>query len=442
MFLLADNGRMQPQTARTGYGRIVNTIQRLRDTYRDALYKDVVPFWQRYSPDRHYGGFFTCLDRDGSIYATDKYLWLQGRAVWMFARLYREQRNPQWLQMAMQGAQFLRKHGRTRDGRVYFAVTRDGRPIHIQRKIYSEVFYVLAMIAMYQTTDAASYRDEAMAMFERIYELWRHPTRLGRPRLAGRFRGSVLAEPMVFLCMLEELAAAGVIAPYAHLRRRMVDRALLHIKPEQERVLEYVGPSGETVQGPRGRLMNPGHAIELGWFMLHYAQAANRPDIAEIALKTIEWSLRVGWDKKHGGLLYFLDCDGRPPLQLEWSMKLWWPHCEALYATILAWTITRDRRWLRWHEKIRIYAFKHFGDPACGEWYGYLDREGRPTHQLKGGEWKGFFHLPRALLYCAAALEKAHSAAGWRECETPAALPDNQRRVRRCVGRSHEEKRR
>src|SRR6188472_2717070 len=50
--------------------------------YRDGLLSDVVPFWQRHSPDREHGGFLTLLDADGSVVGTDKPVWIQGRATW------------------------------------------------------------------------------------------------------------------------------------------------------------------------------------------------------------------------------------------------------------------------------------------------------------------------------------------------------------------------
>ena len=48
----------------------------------------VLPFWLEHSQDKQYGGYFTCLERDGSVYDTDKFIWLQGREVWLFSMLY------------------------------------------------------------------------------------------------------------------------------------------------------------------------------------------------------------------------------------------------------------------------------------------------------------------------------------------------------------------
>jgi N-acylglucosamine 2-epimerase len=383
-------------------------LEKLLARYRGELFDNVVPFWEQHGIDREYGGYFTCLDRYGDLYSSDKYMWLQGRAVWMFARLYNEvSPRREWLDLAQQGLDFIRRYGRMQEGRVYFSLTREGRPIHIQRKIYGEVFTVMALTEMARATGSAQYLDEAKALFWQVYDWWQHPAKLGRPMLDGAFHGTTLADPMVFLCMLEELGRLGHDPAYDALASEMKAIALRHIKPEQQLVLENVGPAGQYVNTPTGRLLNPGHAIELAWFLIHLARHTGDVELIQPALAVVDWSMERGWDTDYGGLYYFLDCEGRPPMQLEWNMKLWWPICEALYATLLAWDVSGEARYLEMHQRIHDYAFAHLHDREAGEWFGYLDRYGEPTHMLKGGAWKGFFHLPRALLYCIQLLERA-----------------------------------
>ena len=100
-----------------------------------------------------------------------------------------------------------------------------------------------------------------------------------------------------------------------------------------------------------------------------------------------------------------MDAKGKPPRPLEWFMKLWWPHTEALYALVLAYSLTGQEVFKEWHEKIHRYAFETFVDWDKGEWFGYADRRGELTHRLKGGDYKGCFHVPRALLYSIRVLE-------------------------------------
>ena len=120
----------------------------------------------------------------------------------------------------------------------------------------------------------------------------------------------------------------------------------------------------------------------------------------------MEGALDVGWDPEHGGLFYFLDADGFSPLQLEWSCKLWWPHCEAMIGTLIAWRSTGDARWWARFEEVATWAMDHFCDPEHGEWFGYLTREGEVSQRFKAGPYKGFFHVPRALWMCERLLDQ------------------------------------
>jgi N-acylglucosamine 2-epimerase len=76
--------------------------------YLAELKDNVLPFWLRHSKDEEFGGFFTCLDREGKVYDTDKFMWLQGREVWTFSYMYKQlEPRPEWLAMALHGAAFM-----------------------------------------------------------------------------------------------------------------------------------------------------------------------------------------------------------------------------------------------------------------------------------------------------------------------------------------------
>ena len=128
--------------------------------------------------------------------------------------------------------------------------------------------------------------------------------------------------------------------------------------------------------------------------------------LAEKAVKRTLDILEYGWDKEYGGLFYFLDIKGHPPQQLEWDQKLWWVHIEALISLIKGYYHTKDRECLRWFERIDEYTWSHFPDPEFGEWFGYLNRRGEVLLPLKGGKWKGCFHIPRGLYQVWKTLEK------------------------------------
>ena len=155
------------------------------------------------------------------------------------------------------------------------------------------------------------------------------------------------------------------------------------------------------------RHQNPGHAIEAGWFVLQYAKRKNDLELYDIGAKMINWSYKLGWDDEHEGILYFLDSEGHSPPYLEWDMKLWWPHCEAMIAFSTLYEHTKDYQYLQKFVQVTDYTLKHFSaKDNGGEWYGYLNRQGQVTHHFKGGPYKGCFHVPRALIMTHDALGK------------------------------------
>lgn len=46
---------------------LLDRASELAAFYEDVLLNDVVPFWQKNSPDWTHGGYFTCLDRKGIV---------------------------------------------------------------------------------------------------------------------------------------------------------------------------------------------------------------------------------------------------------------------------------------------------------------------------------------------------------------------------------------
>ncbi len=78
-------------------------IAGLRFRFEQELFENVIPFWEKHSPDPENGGYFNCLDRDGYVYDTTKHVWLQARQVFMFSKLSNSGR-PGWKWRAMASA--------------------------------------------------------------------------------------------------------------------------------------------------------------------------------------------------------------------------------------------------------------------------------------------------------------------------------------------------
>jgi len=377
--------------------------------YRRELDESVIPFWLKHSLDRECGGYFTCLERDGSVYDTRKYMWLQGREVWMFARLFNEwEQRPEYLEAAKLGADFIRRQGRDDQGRVYFSLTRAGQPLHYQRKPYGAVFVMMGLLEFGRVVKDESCIAEAEALFWNIVEWIKNPGLLGRPVTGGTAVTS-LANHMVLMSMAMELLRVRDDPRVRSVLAEAVNGAMRHYDSKRRILMEIAATDGNGLEdGPDVRLFNPGHSIEVGWFLLHAQEFLPDEKVKQMALEAIEGSLELGWDREFGGLLYLMDIAGKPLLQLEHFMKLWWPHTEALYAVILAALLTKDAKWQPWLEKLDKYTWGHFPDQKYGEWFGYCDRHGNQTHTCKGGNYKGFFHVPRFLMMSVQQIEIIH----------------------------------
>ena len=382
-------------------------LVKLRDQYRTALHDDVIPFWQRHSPDRKCGGYFTCLNRDGSVFDTDKFVWLQARQVWMFSKFYNAlEPRPEFLELATLGAKFLVDHGRAANGDWYFALNRAGQPLVQPYNVFSDCFATMAFAQYGRAAQAPWATDLATKTFERILKRWDNPKGSYNKLVPGARPMKSMVLPMITVNLAMEVGSALPAYPVENVIRENLHALMdTFVDRQAKLIFENVAPDGSHPDTFDGRIINPGHGIECMWFVMEAAHALGETALIARATDALEDQLAFGWDETHDGILYFRDALGKPPQQLEWDQKLWWVHIETLIALLLSWKLTRRPSLLQWYHKVHDYTWSHFPDPQHGEWYGYLNRRGEVLLPLKGGKWKGCFHVPRGLMKCAAILD-------------------------------------
>jgi N-acylglucosamine 2-epimerase len=393
-------------------------IDVLLSAYRDGLLDNTLPFWTRNCVDREHGGFMTALNRDGSLLDTDKGIWQQGRFAWLLATLYNtvEQRS-EWLELAKSGIDFIRRYGFDDDGRMFFMVTRDGRPLRKRRYVFSEAFAAIALAAYAKAANDSEAAQQAHDLFHSFIRYATTPGLLEPKGIPATRSSKSIGYPMITINAAQVLrdtigeSSGSRNAEYDEWIDRSIEEIRTDfVKANLEVVMETVGPNGEIIDHFDGRMLNPGHAIEAAWFILHEAKRrGNDPDLIKLGTSMIDWMWNRGWDDEHGGIFYFRDLKGLPVQEYWHDMKFWWPHNESIIATLLAYQLTGDKKYAERHRTVHDWAYSHFPDSEYGEWYGYLHRDGRVSVYLKGNLWKGPFHLPRMQLCC------------WKLCEEMAA---------------------
>ncbi|MFO7612675.1 MAG: AGE family epimerase/isomerase [Clostridia bacterium] len=387
---------------------------KLIDLYKRDLFEKVMPFWMNNAIDYEYGGYMTWLDRDGGIICTDKPVWMQGRGVWTFSRLFNEfGKDNRYLEAADQGYRFLKDYCMDKDGRMFFRMTRDGKPVMKRRYVFSDVFAAAGCAEYYRATKDEEALELAKKSFGTVYNAFNIPG-----SIPSKYQGEMMSmkahsPSMIVIDLCKTMRSVDCTYDYTGIIEdscRLITESFY--KPELGCLLENIGPKNEYMRHiPEGRCVNPGHAIESAWFILEEAMEQKNMKLQKAALGILDDSLEMGWDREFGGLFYFVDSEGKPPYALEWDMKLWWPHNEALYALLLAYYATGNQKYNDWYERIHEWSFARFNDDEYGEWYGYLHRDGSLASSVKGSLWKGPFHVPRFYLKGIQVLEKIKSAS-------------------------------
>ncbi len=378
------------------------------------LVDNILPFWLRHGYDREYGGMYTALDRDGSILDTDKSVWFQGRALWTFATAYRQvEKNNEYKTVCDSLVSFLETYCfDPADGRMFFRVSKDGKPVIKRlRYVFSETFTILGFAAYSRAFNRPDYAQKAYDLLLKVEGYLNTPGVLV-PKFETASIGFGL--PMILLNTVQELRAA--LADKAAEFNARIDGYLEQIKtyfvrPELQLVVEQCNPDGSLqLDHFEGRQLNPGHAIEGGWFILNEARYRNNdPELMNLGTTMLDWMWAKGWDAEMGGIIYFRDALGKSATEYWHDMKFWWPQCEASIANLMAYSMTGKAAYLEQFDTVHQYIKGHFLDREFGEWYGYLHRDGSLSTPLKGNMYKGPFHIPRMYLVCCQLLDELRS---------------------------------
>lgn len=380
----------------------------LSEHYKNELLNNIIPFWLKYSLDKEYGGYFTCLDKEGKVFDTDKFVWLQARQVWMLAFLYNNVIPDKiWLDTSLSGAGFLEKYGRDKYGNWYFSLTKDGKPLVKPYNIFSDCFSAMAFAELSKATNNDRFAKIATDTFENILKRKDNPKGLYNKSVIESRNLRNFALPMILsnlILVMEEFLGKEYV--YDFVKLCIKDIFENFYDPDSGFIRENINADGTFSDTFEGRLINPGHGIEAMWFAMDIAEKYNDSQLAEKAAEITIEILEKAWDKEFGGIFYFMDIKGKPLQQLEWDQKLWWVHIETLISLIKGYYHTQNPKFLKWFIRVNDYTWAHFPDKEYGEWWGYLNRRGEVLIPLKGGKWKGCYHIPRGLYQVWKTIEK------------------------------------
>ena len=375
-------------------------IKQWAESYKTDLTENIMPFWMEHGWDKVNGGVYTCLDRDGSLIDSTKSVWFQGRFAFICAYAYNNvEKNPMWLEAAKSTLDFIEKHCFDENGRMYFSVTAEGKPLRMRRYVFSETFAAIAMSEYALATGEQKYAERALQIFKDTQRFLTTPG-----ILAPKFEESVQLQSHSIIMILINVGSCIRKVINDPKLTEQIDESIAKLKkyfihPEFKCLLETVEMNGEFVDTCMGRTINPGHCIETSWFIMEEAKLRGwDKEITDMALQIFDWSWDWGWDKQYGGIINFRDCRNLPVQDYSQDMKFWWPQTETIIASLYAYLATGDDEYIYKHQRISEWTYAHFPDTEFGEWYGYLHRDGTVAQPAKGNLFKGPFHIPRMMI--------------------------------------------
>lgn len=398
--------------------------------YRTHIEERLLPFWER-AFDTEVGGVFTCFDNRGeTLVSREKYVWSQGRFVWLLGRLLPMIREGKvnanealYRNHLVRSGEFLMNHSFLESGAVAWLLSREGEVIRepgqpADKSIYADCFVILGLARGGAALGRNEWIDRAVTLCDSVT----------RRIESGSFRTDPYpipegfqahSIPMILLNVTQTVAnAAGEMGldetstRFSEEAASWLDQITDRFLRPDGRILEMKTDAERQQSTLLGRHVNPGHALESIWFMLETALKQNREELIPQLAKAARFALERGWDKEYGGLYRFVDESGYDPigdkistpmesLILEtWDTKLWWPHSEALFTSRWLHTLTGDHRFQEWVRRLESYVFSTFPhpDPSVGEWIQIRTREGKPLDRVVALPVKDPFHILRNML--------------------------------------------
>jgi len=281
----------------------------LRRRYHDELFENLLPFWNRHGIDHEYGGVMHSLDYDGTVVATNKLSWFQGRAIWIYSFLYNHfEPDPAYLEIARKTKDFLLKNAPQPDGWWAEEFSREGKVTRPFRgDLYGMYFAAEGLQEYAWAANDGHARDLAFTLMRTLHHRIEQPEFqcIGTDVPGRRTQGLW----MVNLNIARQMQGRWPDPEMQALLDQALDAVLnRHYNPE-------IGLNNEVLNYDFGRPADhaakcqPGHSVETLWMIAEEALRRGDHALWDTCAQRIRKHLDVGWDHVFGGLSEWVNVD-------------------------------------------------------------------------------------------------------------------------------------
>ena len=381
-----------------------HSLEELRDHHYHYLFAEYLPFWKRHGIDHERGGFCCALDHDGVRVNDSKYMWYQGRGLWVYSYLYERFGGEEHLATARRTRDFLLRYGRDQQGNWVECLDREGNTIApATQRGYTGLFVAEGLQAYARTTGDPEAMDVAIASLWRSMAIFDDPQRLVEEGyLPCTYPGQrTLGQHMVTMLILTQVLEQFSDPRLEALADRMVEAIVERFwNPEYRLLNEVLDHHYQRPNDANEDFIYLGHAIETLWMLLAEALRRRDQELFALAAERFRRHLEVAWDQVYEGLFRALKVHGKAPVD-----KVLWAQEEGMIGTMMLCEHT-DWEWpAAWFGKLFDYVEAKFS----------LKRRGYPLYQYSGDRKVAFqphvqrqenYHHPRQVMRNLLAVER------------------------------------
>ncbi len=380
------------------------TLQEHRDELKSRLYDEYLPFWDNGGYDKKYGGFICNLSNDGIPVDDEKFIWYQGRAIWVYSFLYNNfGHNPEFLEIARSTRDFLVKHMYFGDGKWAELVHRNGKVIkgvEPSSDVYGWLFAANGLAEYYRISrDEEDIRLVKESIWAAVKAYDSPQYQKGTDYEGLRFQG----HSMVMIRLLTQLLKYQNDDKLEKLMDFHLDKLMTNFYNPQYRISnERLNHDYSRIKGEEG-FMFLGHSLETQWMVMQLALQKKDQALFDKAKNNFRRYLEIGWDHIFDGWAdedYYVFVSDDHILGTDYSTKTMWAHTEILIGCMLVIENTGETWAKDWYKRTWEYVIRTFC-LGVGAWEQAVNRQGEPISREKWGinpMRRGNYHQPRFLM--------------------------------------------
>jgi len=363
------------------------TLKELRNDYKNRLFKQYLPFWDKGGYDKKLGGFVCELKDDGSVVNDEKYIWYQGRGIWVYSYLYNNfGKEKRFLEIAKKSRDFLIKYLYLGEGKWRESVNRQGQSIESTiaqgsaQDIYGALFAAAGLIELYKADGNKIDLEIAKISIWSAVHVYENTDYEGVSAEGIDQKGlRTQGHSFVMIWILTNLLSIHKDPQLEELQNEHVNHIINHYwNPEYRMVNETLFHDYTRIRG-YDSVMVAGHSLEALWMVLDEALRKNDKRLFEICKQRIRHIIEMSWDYVFDGFCsetYNVFSGAGRCAGPEYDSKVMWAHTELLIATMKVFELTGEVWAKEWYERGRAYCMKTMANTGHGVWRQAVDRFG------------------------------------------------------------------